>query len=139
VDIKSSREPWLWQPRLRNWVNTNWESWSSWVADTKYSLIDWRAVTAWWDTTFSWFGFRPKKVQVHWLSTIWIWYEDDDWNITNVTSTLTANSVHLIWLETWWSKITWKLKEFTDDWFIVTWDIVDTITVGMYATCYSNI
>lgn len=152
--FEQAEEPVYWRYEWQTWYNKvdevmevwDWQvfkpiGWSSWwwIADTKYSLIDWRSITVWWDTTFSWFWFEPKKVMIFWTNTVWLWYYDDDWNKTNVTTTLTWSNALLIHLESGWLVISWHLKEFTTDWFIVTWDVVDNLTAGLYATCFSNI
>lgn len=144
MDIKSSKEPWLWQPRLRSWVNVNdeWWAWWSWQAMWQYFLANAWVITVWTDTTFSWFGFTPKKVMIQWWWNVWIWYFDINWNKRDFSTNTYWNwtTSDLIYLENATGKITWVLKEFNSDWFVVTWTQVDAgVIMDFYMTCYSNL
>ena len=144
MDIKSSKEPWLWQPRLRSNVNVNWwwAWWGSWQAMWQYFLANAWVITAGTDTTFSWFGFTPKKVMIQWWGNVWIWFFDINWAKRDFSTNSYWNWTNsdLIYLENATWKITAQLKEFTSDWFTVTWGTVDPwVIMDFYMTCYSNL
>ena len=151
------RKKWIWNiftpdtiildsPVLENYPGLNSEKINpdievQWGTQSKAESlsfsINWG--TVWSETTFSWFWFRPKKVMIQWRWAVWLWYFNADWVKRDQTTTQIWETWDLIYMEQWAFILAWTLKEFTDDWFIVTWNTTDSDIFFFYATCFSEV
>lgn len=131
--------PWINSTKINSDIEIEWSSsWSTswWIAETTLNNL-WP--TFWTETEFTWFGFTPKKVIIQWASTVWLWYFNKDWVKRDQTTTKTSESWHLIYIDNWGNILKWFLKEFTSDWFIITWDSPPADFFFFYATCFSEV
>jgi len=129
--------PWVNSTKINPDIEIEWSSgWGWWQAESQWFSV-WPVF--WAETEFTWFWFEPKKVMIQGTNTVWIWFFNANWTKRDQTTTLTSESWHLIYLDNWTNILKWFLKEFTSDWFIVTWDSPPSDFYFFYATCFSQV